>query len=247
VNSPWTGCRVAGRDEGTHDNRQHGSCSGSPFPRIESTLRDCPQLREQLSHVLVPVLPILSQRFPNDAIQLRRDFPLSQNVRGVVLENRGNRRGDGGSAKRRPIGEHFEHHHAKAEDVASSVDVAPLSLLRRHVRRGAEHDAGERLVRRGAARFRCQPLGQPEIDHLHHAIGPQHDVFRLDVAMDDPRVVRRQQCAGDLSRDAARLGCSDRAAHARPKRLPVDHLRRDVVMVAGGPDVIDDRDIRMIE
>ena len=60
-------------------------------------------------------------------------------------------------------------------------------------------------------------------------------------------VSRRLQCAGDLSSDAARLGCSDWVAHARSKRLPVDHLRGDIVMVAGGPDVEDDRDIRMIE
>lgn len=65
--------------------------------------------------------------------------------------------------------------------------------------------------------------------------------------MDDPRVVRRLECTGDLSGDAARLGCSDWPAHARPKRLPLDHLGGDVVMIAGAPDVIDDGDIGMIE
>ncbi len=39
----------------------------------------------------------------------------------------------------------------------------------------------------------ARQLGQPEVDDLHLAIGQQHDVGGLDVAMNDAQAVRLRQ------------------------------------------------------
>jgi hypothetical protein len=48
-------------------------------------------------------------------------------------------------------------------------------------------------------------VGEPEIQHLHLAVGGQHDVRRLQIAMDDPFLVRRLDGVDDLAGDAQRL------------------------------------------
>jgi hypothetical protein len=57
-----------------------------------------------------------------------------------------------------------------------------------------------RLVVRGG---RVRDSGDAEVQHLDIAVVAHHDVFRLDVAMDDARGVRRGQRACDL---AAKIG-----------------------------------------
>ena len=48
-------------------------------------------------------------------------------------------------------------------------------------------------------------LRQPEVQHLHRAVGPHLDVRGLQIAMDDPLLVRRFEGFGDLARDGQRL------------------------------------------
>ena len=44
-------------------------------------------------------------------------------------------------------------------------------------------------------------LGQTEVCKLHHPVSGDHDVLRLDVAVDDPTAVRVSQGVADLGRD----------------------------------------------
>ena len=73
-------------------------------------------------------------------------------------------------------------HDPQREHVGLGVDLAvqPLGLLRRHVGRGPEHLAGDRLVVVGAV-----VLGDAEVDELHRAVVAAEDVLRADVAVHD--------------------------------------------------------------
>ena len=59
---------------------------------------------------------------------------------------------------------------------------------------------------------RLDELRQPEVEHLHRAIGPDFDVRGFQIAMDDPLLVRRRQRLGDLLRDWQRLVERNRSA-----------------------------------
>jgi hypothetical protein len=58
--------------------------------------------------------------------------------------------------------------------------------------------------------------GDPEVEHLHLALGGQEDVARLDVAVDDPRAVGRLERVGDRRHDPGRLARRHRAGAVDP-------------------------------
>ena len=69
-------------------------------------------------------------------------------------------------------------------------------------------------------------LREPEVEHLDRAVGPQLDVGRLQIAMDDALLVRRFERLRDLLRDRqgliereSALARSDRRASA-PRPVP---------------------------
>ena len=57
--------------------------------------------------------------------------------------------------------------------------------------------ASDGLRRAVGVLFRRGKLGQSEIEHFDDSVRADHDVARLDVAMDDARRVGRRQRAGD--------------------------------------------------
>src|SRR5262245_44352843 len=95
-------------------------------------------------------------------------------------------------------------------------------------------------------------LGQSEVQYLHVTVGPQHDIFGLDVAVSDPGGVRRRQRAGGLDRHFQRFGrlhsaVSDHLA----ERAAFDEFGRDEMYAArflrGLADFMNSNDVRMIE
>ena len=58
---------------------------------------------------------------------------------------------------------------------------------------------------------RIERLRQPEVEHLHRAVGSDFDVCRLEIAMDDALLVRGFERVRDLLRDRQRLVERDRA------------------------------------
>ena len=72
---------------------------------------------------------------------------------------------------------------------------------------------------------RIHRFGQPEVEHLHRAVGADLDVRGLEIAMDDALLVRGFQRLGDLLRDRQRVGERDRAARdVRGQILALDEL-----------------------
>src|SRR6266540_6736396 len=94
-------------------------------------------------------------------------------------------------------------HGAEGENVRLGRDGFAARLFRRHVTDGPDDEARVRGRSRRSGRYRrmVQPR-KTEIEELDVPIGPDHDVIRLDVAVDDLRGVRDGQRFGDLTRDA---------------------------------------------
>ena len=79
-------------------------------------------------------------------------------------------------------------------------------------------------------------------------VRPQHDVFRLDVAVHDSAGVRRGQSIRDLPGDLHGLRDFDRAAiEPRTQRLSLDELGHDERTAVSVSEVVDDQDVRVIE
>jgi hypothetical protein len=150
-------------------------------------------------------------------------------------------------------GEHLVEERAEGEDVAPRVEVHPHGLLRAHVGRRPHHAPFlrrvgrrvvelERLARRGLARL--EELREAEIEDFDLAVLVQHDVLGLEIAVDDPLLVRLGQRARDGPRDAQRLGDAEPAArHLRLQRGPLDELHRDVDAAVDLADVVDGGDV----
>ena len=102
------------------------------------------------------------------------------------------------AAHRRLAGDHLVHHRAERVEIGAGVGLLRARLLRRNVEQRSHDGAGRAVLER---RLRLGELGQAEVEHLHVAVGPQHDVFRLDVAVDDAGVVRGGERAGDADGD----------------------------------------------
>ena len=109
-----------------------------------------------------------------------------------------------------PAGEHLVQDAAEGPDVAALVRLASFRLLGRHVGGRTEDHApaghrgpGNRRRRGdvGGSGFRVCELGEAEVQDLHRAVRPERDVGRLQVAVDDPLLVRRLERFGNLFRD----------------------------------------------
>jgi hypothetical protein len=136
------------------------------------------------------------------------------------------------SVKRSPGREHLVEDDAKAPEIAPCIRGLTASLLRRHVADRSEDCAYDRLClgRVCRARIREWPYetSQPEVQHLHTAIRPQHDIRWLEIAVDDSSLVRCGQRVGDEPSDPRRVHHRERtSAHPFRQRLSLDELGCD--------------------
>ena len=177
--------------------------------------------------------------------------------RRVVAQDRRQERRHGLALERAAAREHLVEHRAEREDVGARVDGLAARLLRRHVGGRAEHDSGPRGAisrqrggrpgARGAGHRR--QLREAEVEHLDLARRREHDVGRLDVAVDDPRRVRGRERARDVHRVAQRLVHRQRPLREQAvERAALHVLHRDAVRAVGRlVDVVDGDDVRVIE
>ena len=71
---------------------------------------------------------------------------------------------------------------------------------------------GEAVASPADGRDRLHSLREPEVEHLHRAVGAHLDIRRLEVAVDDPLLVGRFERLRNLPRDRQRLVERDRPA-----------------------------------
>ena len=147
------------------------------------------------------------------------------------------------TGERLPIREQLVEQRTDGEDVAAVVDLLPHDLLGRHVVQCADEHA-----RLGHARG-LGDAGDAKIENLQGASGVDHRVGRLDVTMDDPRLVREGQTIAQLF-DELQLS---KHGHQRPgrdnlgQRLPLDVLHRDERLAPVFADIEDEDDVRMAQ
>ena len=117
-----------------------------------------------------------------------------------------------------------------------AVAALAFQLLRRHVRRRADARGILALDRR-----------DPEIHDADFAGAVQHDVRRLEVAVDDASLVRGGERGAELPGhlDRAIFGRPADAAQRRREVLSVDELHRQEHASFAFADVVHTTDVRM--
>ena len=95
---------------------------------------------------------------------------------------------------------------------------------------------------------RIERLGQPEVEHLHRAVGAQLDVGGLQVAVDDAVLVRRLERLGNLPGDRQRLVEGHGAARdPRAQILALHQLHHQRPAARRVLDAVDLGDVRMVQ
>jgi hypothetical protein len=169
----------------------------------------------------------------DDSLDAGRDVPVGhRQIKRIFFQNR--RHGLAGrvAAKRAMAREHLVEDRPQREDVASRVGGFRLDLLGRHVPERSHDDAWlgrGRKARDRCGSFRLRQLGQAEVEDLDAAFLRHEDVFGLQIAMDDPLLVRRGQALRDLDGVVDRPARRESAARElRPQCLAFEELLHDV-------------------
>ncbi len=170
------------------------------------------------------------EQLPDRPRALVRD-PVHHHVRGVA-------------GKGLLPGQQLVHDEADREDVAAMIGGPSHRLLGRHVVRRTQHRAGPRqAARRGIS----DDARETEVEDLENAVRRQHQVRRLDVAVDDPHLVRVAEAGAQLEDqfEAANQAQRRSAADDLAERLAIDVLHRDERLSLVLADIVDGDDVGM--
>ena len=145
---------------------------------------------------------------------------------------------------KRPIArQQLVHHGAEGVDVGLRRDVGRLHLLGRHVARAAGDAFDPRHVR-------VLDQRNAEVDHADVVVERQHDVARLDVAVDHAAAVRVVQALGALEHDLDDVVDAQQVvgpAIRRERARTVHVLRHDVVAAVLLARIVDRQNVRVLE
>ena len=103
------------------------------------------------------------------------------------------------AVERHLTGQELVEDAAERVDVRLLVDRLAARLLGRDVVAGSHDRAGDRHP------VDVERMGDAEVGYLRAAVGVDQDVLGLDVAVDEPVLVRKREPAGDLERELDRL------------------------------------------
>ena len=145
---------------------------------------------------------------------------------------------------------HLNEHDAQRPDIRARIRRRAENDFWRHIGQGAGDDP-ERFERRDRLRrFFWQPLcgatGDPEIEHLDHAVACHHRVDTLQVAMDDTTLVSVHECRCNL-RGVAHGGIYRQPVPANRvrERLALDKLHHQKDVAIDLVHFVHDADVRM--
>ncbi|MDO8795479.1 MAG: hypothetical protein Q7J25_12760 [Vicinamibacterales bacterium] len=257
------------RSRGGGHNRQHGGESprqvlarfaprhdGRRRADLRSAFGNPPQLRRHIVRGLPAIVGVFHQADAHQPFERgRRHRRQRGQRRRVGIDDRGDQARLAAALERLSPGDHLVQERAERKDVGARVGVPRLELLGRHVlKRPQDRAVGRQrlLDRRHHRRARGGPtrrahLRQTEVEQLR-ALFRQHDVGRLEVAMDDALAVRAAERVGDL--DPAAQGRVERqraVGEPRGERLAVEQFHDEVIDPALGSDVVDRTDIGVVQ
>ena len=160
--------------------------------------------------------------------------------------------GGGVAGKRRTAGKGFVEDRAEREEVRPLVQDLPLELLRGHVAESPHDSAllgqGDRRERSRVDLLLADEAGDPEVEELRQTVAGDHDVFRLDVAMQHARGVGVNQGLEQASDEDQRLRQGKRSApQPLAQGLPGDELHGEVDDAGGLPRLVESRDRGMLQ
>ena len=261
-------------DGGHREGRGQGLVAQRPEPApLQPPHRPCParlpaqessQVGGQLAGRGVSAGRLLGEGLQADGLQIARDAIVDAARRPGVLVQELVDDHHPGPAERQLAAQELVEHDPQAVDVAAAVDMMGLAggLLGTHVRRRADDLAVHRHDGVGLG-----ANGQPEIDQDRPAqpvralflgrsfppiVSPvrtlHHDIGRLDVAMDQPVVVRVVEGLGDLRDEQGALPEGEPALLQRvPERRALDEVGDQDGDVIQREDLVEPHDPRVAE
>ena len=172
------------------------------------------EFRRELFDCLVALLRHPVERPGQDALKVGRQLRLDRLAQPRLLVQDGVHRVDLVLVDERARArQHLAEDDAEGEDVAAQIDALAEQLLGRHVADrahdraglGVHAERGLRAVGGEHARAAGGEFRQSEVENLRVAVAADHQVFRLQVAVDDARLVGLRQPLGDLDGDVQRV------------------------------------------
>ena len=206
---------------------------------------ESPQVSRQVGRGCITPGLLLGHRLQADRLEIARDAIVehAQGTRFAALDLLDQH---GLVAAERPIaGQELVEHDAQTVDVAASVDAVALAagLLGAHVGRRSQQ-----LADPGHGDLIAVSLGQSEIHHVGAPVDADHDVRRLDVAVNDAMNMRIIECVGDLGDQSGRF---DRRVPCMldplRQRDAADQLADDERQAVMFADLVDRHDGRVTE
>ena len=197
---------------------------------------DILQVGDELRSGLIARRGVLREAARDRCEELRREVRPQLGERAkFVVDDGVEGRSVGAPAERQPAGDHLVDHNAERPEVGAAVGHEAAGLLRRHVGCGTAA-----LPAQGQARVPGE-RGEPEVHDLDQAVTGQHQVARLDVAVDDAVAVGLTEPDGNLDGDGEGLLNGQRSAcEPRPQRLAVHVGHADEDLATGGlVDLVD--------
>ena len=191
-------------------------------------------------------LAVAHERPVHDVFQLRRDVgPQRSDGRRRRRQHRVDERQRVRALERRPTGQHLVRDDAERPEIRPCVHRFAGGLFGRHVAGRAHRAAGARELRRRLAHL---DLREPEVEDFHLSRRRQHQVRRLEIAVDDAGGVCGVERVGHLRDDAGDLGHRQRpAGEASRQRFALVVRHRDERLAGVVADLVDRRDVGMIE
>ncbi len=253
------GAPLPHRDRGGHDDRRRGDDRrrhpSAAVQRRRGARRARPdplsgqeaaQVVPDLAGVPVPFARLLGEALPDDPVEVAVDARVELDQRPRLLgEDLHHEVEERVGLEGGPPGEDLVEERAEAVDVGVGADPVelPVGLLRCHV--GGRPDQGPGL---GQAFGTGEALGEPEVGDPRPSGPVDQHVGRLDVAVDDPLLVRVGQGVDDRQEDLdAGVRRGRRPLEPHVERDAVDVLHRVVEGVAVAPGGVDLDDVRVAE
>jgi len=235
------------------NRRGHLGGSGKTRERLE--------VEREVARRVETLLRVLLEAVTHDPLEPRLDAPVRRGeVRRVLAQDRRDRLGGGRPVERPAAREHLVEDRAEREDVRSLVGRVALHLLGRHVAERPHHDAGlsaggfGRQIRLRRAAPALVQLREAEVEDLDPTVFREEEILGLEVAVDDPFLVRRCEAARDLNGEVDGLADRQRASReSRTERLALQELHDEDGTNGRGRrerdffESKDGRDVRMVQ
>ena len=149
-------------------------------------------------------------------------------------------RGDGKTIRAERVASRkgFVEHDAQGKDIRAAVGVLPQQNLRCHVG-GGSVDNSRRIGGQVIIIIIVRDLfGHAEVQNLDLPGGREHDIFGLDVAVDQAAFIGRGQSFGALARDAEKFLELHGAGQSLTQSFPVHVLHEEKDFIAGLDHVV---------